>query len=158
MTEPLVDTFGRVHRDLRVSLTDRCNLRCAYCMPNDFADWLPGPELLTTDELMLVLDVATSLGIDGVRLTGGEPLLRADVVDVVRRINELPKPPEISVTDERPQARDAGAAAARRRPAPGQRQPRHARPRAVQGAHLPRPATTTCSPASGRRRPPGSRR
>ncbi|HSN06690.1 MAG TPA: GTP 3',8-cyclase MoaA [Candidatus Angelobacter sp.] len=98
MTEPLVDTFGRVHRDLRVSLTDRCNLRCAYCMPHDFADWLPGPELLTTDELMLVLDVATSLGIDGVRLTGGEPLLRADVVDVVRRINELPKPPEISVT------------------------------------------------------------
>ena len=98
MSEPLVDTFGRVHRDLRVSLTDRCNLRCAYCMPNDFADWLPGPELLTTDELMLVLDVATSLGIDGVRLTGGEPLLRADVVDVVRRINALPRPPEISVT------------------------------------------------------------
>ncbi|MDA8437014.1 MAG: GTP 3',8-cyclase MoaA [Actinomycetales bacterium] len=98
MSEPLVDTFGRVHRDLRVSLTDRCNLRCAYCMPNDFADWLPGPELLTTDELMLVLDVATGLGIDGVRLTGGEPLLRADVVDVVRRISALPKAPEISVT------------------------------------------------------------
>ena len=98
MSEPLVDTFGRVHRDLRVSLTDRCNLRCTYCMPNDFADWLPGPELLTTDELMLVLDVATSLGIDGVRLTGGEPLLRADVVDVVRRITELPTPPRISVT------------------------------------------------------------
>jgi cyclic pyranopterin phosphate synthase len=98
MSEPLVDTYGRVHRDLRVSLTDRCNLRCAYCMPNDFADWLPGPELLTTDELMLVLDVATGLGIDGVRLTGGEPLLRADVVDVVRRISGLPKAPEISVT------------------------------------------------------------
>jgi cyclic pyranopterin phosphate synthase len=98
MTAPLVDTFGRVHRDLRVSLTDRCNLRCTYCMPNDFADWLPGPELLTTDELMLVLDVATGLGIDGVRLTGGEPLLRADIVDVVRRINELPAPPAISVT------------------------------------------------------------
>jgi len=98
MSEPLVDTFGRVHRDLRVSLTDRCNLRCAYCMPNDFADWLPGPELLSTDELMLVLEIATGLGIDGVRLTGGEPLLRADVVDVVRRINELPTPPEISLT------------------------------------------------------------
>jgi cyclic pyranopterin phosphate synthase len=98
MSEPLVDTFGRVHRDLRVSLTDRCNLRCTYCMPNDFADWLPGPELLSTDELMLVLEVATSLGIDGVRLTGGEPLLRADVVDVVRRITELPTPPRISVT------------------------------------------------------------
>jgi cyclic pyranopterin phosphate synthase len=98
MSEPLVDTFGRVHRDLRVSLTDRCNLRCTYCMPNDFADWLPGPELLSTDELMLVLEVATGLGIDGVRLTGGEPLLRADVVDVVRRITELPTPPRISVT------------------------------------------------------------
>ncbi|HEY5135320.1 MAG TPA: GTP 3',8-cyclase MoaA [Candidatus Nanopelagicales bacterium] len=98
MSDPLVDTFGRVHKDLRVSLTDRCNLRCTYCMPNDFADWLPGPELLSTDELMLVLEIATSLGIDGVRLTGGEPLLRADVVDVVRRINELPTPPRISVT------------------------------------------------------------
>jgi len=95
---PLVDTFGRVHKDLRVSLTDRCNLRCTYCMPNDFADWLPGPELLSTDELMLVLEIATSLGIDGVRLTGGEPLLRADIVDVVRRINDLRTPPRISVT------------------------------------------------------------
>jgi cyclic pyranopterin phosphate synthase len=95
---PLVDTYGREHRDLRVSLTDRCNLRCTYCMPSDFADWLPGPELLSTDELMAVLEVATSLGIDGVRLTGGEPLLRADVVDVVRRINDLPQVPEISVT------------------------------------------------------------
>jgi cyclic pyranopterin phosphate synthase len=95
---PIVDTYGRVHRDLRVSLTDRCNLRCSYCMPSDFADWLPGPELLSTDELMQVLEVATSLGVDGIRLTGGEPLLRGDVVDVVRRINELPHVPEISVT------------------------------------------------------------
>ncbi len=96
--EPLVDTFGRVHRDLRVSLTDKCNLRCTYCMPSDFADWIPGPELLSTDELMLVLEIATGLGIDGVRLTGGEPLLRADVVEVVRRISLLPTPPGISVT------------------------------------------------------------
>ncbi|CAB4931707.1 unannotated protein [freshwater metagenome] len=95
---PLVDTYGRVHRDLRVSLTDRCNLRCTYCMPADFADWLPGPTLLTTDELMLVLDVATGLGITGVRLTGGEPLLRPDVVDIVRRINELEHTPSISLT------------------------------------------------------------
>ena len=95
---PLVDTYGRVHRDLRVSLTDRCNLRCTYCMPADFADWIPSPELLTTDELMTVLDVATRLGITGVRLTGGEPLLRPDVVDVVRRINDLPQAPRISLT------------------------------------------------------------
>jgi GTP 3',8-cyclase len=94
----LVDGFGRVHRDLRVSLTDRCNLRCTYCMPADFADWLPDPSLLTTDELIEVLDVATALGITGVRLTGGEPLLRPDVVDVVRRIGGLTHAPEISLT------------------------------------------------------------
>jgi len=67
-------------------------------MPADFADWIPGPELLTTDELMLVLEVATGLGIDGVRLTGGEPLLRPDIVEIVRMINDLPSPPKISVT------------------------------------------------------------
>lgn len=96
--ETLVDTYGRVHRDMRVSLTDRCSLRCNYCMPADFADWIPGDHLLTTDELMLVLDVATEMGIEQVRLTGGEPLLRPDVVDVVRRINELPHAPKISLT------------------------------------------------------------
>ena len=94
----LIDSFGRVHRDLRVSLTDRCNLRCTYCMPADFSDWIPGDHLLTTDELMLVLDVATSMGIDGVRLTGGEPLLRPDIVDVVTRIFALPQAPSISLT------------------------------------------------------------
>lgn len=98
MVGELVDTYGRVHRDMRVSLTDRCSLRCTYCMPADFADWIPGDNLLTTDEMMLVIDVATSLGIDQVRLTGGEPLLRPDVVDVVRRINALPNAPRISLT------------------------------------------------------------
>jgi GTP 3',8-cyclase len=94
----LVDTYGRVHRDMRVSLTDRCSLRCNYCMPADFADWIPGDHLLTTDELMLVLDVATEMGIEQVRLTGGEPLLRPDVVDVVKRIYALPHAPKISLT------------------------------------------------------------
>ena len=94
----LVDSYGRVHRDMRVSLTDRCSLRCNYCMPADFADWIPGDHLLTTDELMLVLDVATEMGIEQVRLTGGEPLLRPDVVDVVRRIYALPHAPKISLT------------------------------------------------------------
>lgn len=96
--QTLVDTYGRVHRDMRVSLTDRCSLRCNYCMPADFADWIPGDHLLTTDELMLVLDVATEMGIEQVRLTGGEPLLRPDVVDVVRRIYALPHAPKISLT------------------------------------------------------------
>ena len=94
----LIDTYGRGHRDLRVSLTDRCSLRCTYCMPADFADWIPSAELLTTDELMTVLEVAIEEGIDEVRLTGGEPLLRPDAVDVVRRINALPRPPRVSLT------------------------------------------------------------
>ncbi len=94
----LIDTFGRAHRDLRVSLTDRCNLRCTYCMPNDFADWIPGDHLLTTDELMTVIEVATEQGITGIRLTGGEPLLRPDIVDIVRRIKALPSAPKIALT------------------------------------------------------------
>ena len=94
----LVDTFGRVHRDMRVSLTDRCSLRCNYCMLADFAEWIPGEHLLSTDEMMLVLEVATEMGINQMRLTGGEPLLRPDVVDVVRRLNALPNAPKISLT------------------------------------------------------------
>jgi cyclic pyranopterin phosphate synthase len=94
----LVDSFGRGHRDMRVSLTDRCSLRCTYCMPADFADWIPSAELLTTDELMTILEIATDDGVDEVRLTGGEPLLRPDVVDVVERIAALPKAPKLSIT------------------------------------------------------------
>ena len=94
----LVDTYGRVHRDLRVSLTDRCSLRCTYCMPADFSDWIANEKLLTTEELVTVIRLCVDAGITQVRLTGGEPLLRRDIVDVVRRINELPKPPRISLT------------------------------------------------------------
>jgi cyclic pyranopterin phosphate synthase len=94
----LIDTHGRAHRDLRVSLTDRCSLRCTYCMPADFAQWIPSAELLTTDELMTVLRVAIEEGINEVRLTGGEPLLRPDAADIVHRINSLPAPPRVSVT------------------------------------------------------------
>jgi cyclic pyranopterin phosphate synthase len=94
----LVDTFGRVHRDLRVSITDRCNLRCTYCMPPDFADWMPGDHLLSVDELMTVIEVAVGQGVTSIRLTGGEPLVRPDVVEIVRRINALPNPPKINLT------------------------------------------------------------
>jgi cyclic pyranopterin phosphate synthase len=94
----LIDTFGRVHRDIRVSLTDRCNLRCTYCMPHDFAAWMPSEDLLTTDELMTILEVGIDAGIDEVRLTGGEPLLRPDIVEIVARINSLPNPPKLSLT------------------------------------------------------------
>ncbi|MBX9641288.1 MAG: GTP 3',8-cyclase MoaA, partial [Mycobacteriaceae bacterium] len=69
---PLVDTFGRVATDLRVSLTDRCNLRCSYCMPEEGLDWLPGKQLLRPDELTRLIRIAvTRLGVTGVRFTGG---------------------------------------------------------------------------------------
>lgn len=94
----LIDTYGRIHRDLRVSLTDRCNLRCTYCMPAEFNNWLPNDDLLTTDELMLVIQTAVNAGIDEVRLTGGEPLLRPDIIDIVSRISELTNAPKLSLT------------------------------------------------------------
>lgn len=94
----LVDRFGRVHRDLRISLTDRCNLRCTYCMPEEGLAWLPRAELLTRAELVRVAGVATSLGITEVRLTGGEPLIRPDVVQVVADLAALPEPPHLSLT------------------------------------------------------------
>lgn len=94
----LIDTYGRKHRNLRVSLTDRCSLRCSYCMPHDFAAWLPTDDLLTTDELLLIIEVAVSQGIDEVRLTGGEPLLRPDIVEIVERIAGLTNAPRLTLT------------------------------------------------------------
>ncbi|WP_109472837.1 GTP 3',8-cyclase MoaA [Ornithinimicrobium cavernae] len=85
----LLDTYGRVHRDLRISLTDRCSLRCTYCMPEQGLPWLAKPTLLTTEELIHLARIAVGLGIDEVRLTGGEPLLRRDLVDVVSGIAAL---------------------------------------------------------------------
>ena len=101
MTAPLVDSFGRVHRDLRISLTDHCNLRCTYCMPAEGVPWLPRTTLLSPDELMRIVRVAVAEGITEVRLTGGEPLLRPDVVDVVAAVAGVEGPagrPEVSIT------------------------------------------------------------
>ncbi|GAA8844491.1 GTP 3',8-cyclase MoaA [Helicobacter pylori] len=97
----LLDTHGRVHRDLRVSLTDKCNLRCTYCMPAEGLPWLPKDELLTTPELLTLVEAAVHAGITEVRLTGGEPLVRPDVVDIVAGISAMDGPggqPEVSMT------------------------------------------------------------
>lgn len=94
----LVDTFGRIARDLRVSVTDRCNLRCTYCMPAEGLPWLAKPEMLTDDELMRLIGVFVDLGVRQVRLTGGEPLLRRSVVDLVARIAALTSRPSIAMT------------------------------------------------------------
>ena len=95
----LADSYGRIATDLRVSLTDRCNLRCDYCMPAEGLDWLPSPELLTDDEVVRLVRIGVErLGITEVRFTGGEPLLRRGLPGIVARTAELRPRPEISVT------------------------------------------------------------
>ena len=94
----LLDTFGRVATDLRVSLTDRCNLRCSYCMPAEGLAWLPKPDLLTDEEIVRVVSVAVGLGVTEVRFTGGEPLVRPGLVDIVRAVAALPRRPRLSLT------------------------------------------------------------
>lgn len=85
----LVDGFGRVHTDLRISLTDKCNLRCTYCMPAEGLAWASRESVLTDDEIMTVATVAASLGVTSVRLTGGEPLLRQGLPGLVHRLAGL---------------------------------------------------------------------
>ena len=92
MGEPLVDRFARVHRDLRISLTDRCSLRCTYCMPEQGNEWLARQSILTLDEIVEVATVAAAAGITTFRLTGGEPLLRTDIVEIVRRLAAIASP------------------------------------------------------------------
>ena len=95
----LTDSYGRVATDLRVSLTDRCNLRCEYCMPAEGLDWLPRPTLLTDDEVVRLVRIGVELlGITEVRFTGGEPLLRRGLPGIVARTAALRPRPEISLT------------------------------------------------------------
>ena len=95
----LTDSYGRVATDLRVSLTDRCNLRCAYCMPPEGLDWLPAPEVLTGDEVVRLVRIGVeTLGIREVRFTGGEPLLRRDLISIITATAALTPRPETSMT------------------------------------------------------------
>ncbi len=98
-TGALADGFGRIATDLRVSLTDRCNLRCSYCMPAEGLDWLPNEDVLTDDEVVRLITIAVELlGVREVRFTGGEPLLRRGLPDIVRRTTALSPRPETSIT------------------------------------------------------------
>jgi GTP 3',8-cyclase len=95
----LADSYGRIATDLRVSLTDRCNLRCAYCMPPEGLEWLPAPTLLTDDEVVRLARIGVErLGITEIRFTGGEPLLRRGLPGIVARTAALLPRPEISLT------------------------------------------------------------
>src|SRR5207253_7271266 len=96
---PLVDSFGRVANDLRISVTDRCNFRCTYCMPAEGLPWLPKAEILTFEEIAHLLRVFVSIGVNGVKLTGGEPTVRHDFVRLVRMLREAGGPDlELSMT------------------------------------------------------------
>src|SRR3954469_23893278 len=115
--EPLIDTLGRVHTNLRLSVTDRCNIRCFYCMPDENVRFLPRREILTFEEMERFVRVAASLGVNKRRLTGGEPLVRAELPRLVERLAAIPGIDDIALTtngillEEQAQAlKDAGLA------------------------------------------------
>jgi cyclic pyranopterin phosphate synthase len=95
---PVLDTFGRRLRNLRISVTDRCNLRCGYCMPEEEYRWLPREEILHFEEISRLADVFLTLGVDKIRLTGGEPLLRRDVESLVRLLAAKPGVRDLAMT------------------------------------------------------------
>jgi len=94
----LVDTLGRVHNNLRISVTDRCNIRCFYCMPNENVQFKPRAEILTFEEIVRFTRVAASLGVNKLRITGGEPLVRADLPDLIRELASVPGIRDIAMT------------------------------------------------------------
>jgi cyclic pyranopterin phosphate synthase len=97
-TGPLIDTFGRVGSDLRISVTDRCNFRCTYCMPAEGVAWLPKEEILTFEELTRLLRLFVRLGVNSIKVTGGEPTVRADLPTLVRMFREAGPELDISLT------------------------------------------------------------
>jgi len=89
--EKLVDSFGRVHKDLRISVTDRCSFRCTYCMPAEGLDWVPRDELLTFEEIERVASLTVEqFGIESIRITGGEPTVRAHLPVLIKKLSQLP--------------------------------------------------------------------
>ena len=95
---PLVDSWGRVVTDLRLSVTDRCNFRCTYCMPAEGLAWLPQPELLSFDEIARVARIFVGCGVRSLKLTGGEPLVRRDLAKLVSQLRALDEGLDISLT------------------------------------------------------------
>jgi len=94
----LTDTFGRLHDNLRISVTDRCNIRCFYCMPEDGVKFMPRQEILSFEEIERFVRVAVSLGVTKLRVTGGEPLVRKDLPELIGRLNRIPGIRDLSLT------------------------------------------------------------
>src|SRR5882672_7186219 len=97
-TAPLIDGFGRVHTNLRISVTDRCNIRCFYCMPAENVRFKPRREILTFEEIERFVRVVARLGVNKLRLTGGEPLVRQGLPDLVRMLAGVPGIKDIALT------------------------------------------------------------
>jgi len=95
---PLVDSFGRVHTSLRISVTDRCNIRCFYCMPNENVRFRPRHEILTFEEITRFVSVVSQMGVHRLRLTGGEPLVRSDLSRLVKMLAALPGVDDLALT------------------------------------------------------------
>src|SRR5215475_4546169 len=93
----LVDSFGRLHNNLRISVTDRCNIRCVYCMPEQ-VEFLPRASLLSFEEIERFVRIAVTLGIDKVRLTGGEPLVRRGLPRLVEKLTRIPGVKDVGLT------------------------------------------------------------
>ena len=98
MTGPLIDKFARLHDSLRISVTDRCNIRCFYCMPEDNVHYVPREELLSFEEIERFVRVAASLGVTKVRVTGGEPLVRKDLPVLIRKLAAIPGIKDLALT------------------------------------------------------------
>ncbi|MFC6322340.1 GTP 3',8-cyclase MoaA [Companilactobacillus baiquanensis] len=96
--EKLYDSYGRLHDYVRLSITDRCNLRCVYCMPKEGLPFFPTDKVLSQDEIVKLIENFSEMGVSKVRITGGEPLLRTDVVDIIRRIKDVDGIEDVSIT------------------------------------------------------------
>jgi cyclic pyranopterin phosphate synthase len=98
MTNDLVDGFGRAHTYLRISVTDRCNLRCVYCMPHEGLEWKKRNELLTYEEITRLAQIFTGMGVNKIRLTGGEPMVRKNLLSLVQKLGALPELKTLAMT------------------------------------------------------------
>ena len=98
MSAPLEDSFGRQHTYLRISVTDRCNYRCVYCMPSEGLNWVPREDILTYEEIGRIVEVMADMGIQKVRISGGEPTLRSDLITLVEHIRRVPGIQDIAMT------------------------------------------------------------
>src|SRR5258708_7917175 len=96
--EPLVDSYGRRIKSMRISVTDKCNFRCTYCMPVEGLPWLKKAEILSYEEIMRIAQVVVSIGIEQIRLTGGEPLVRRDLPELVHQLHQIEGLHSLSLT------------------------------------------------------------